>query len=287
MIWPFSRRRPLPIEAGLWDPLVRDLPFLSGFTDLQSQAMRERMADFLTRKTLTGVHGLEVTDAMRLAVAAQACLPVRSLGLAAYEDFVEIVIHPSAFAVRRQVVDESGVTHEFDDILSGESMDGGPIVLAWDEVESADLLRTNVVIHEFVHKLDLSDGQPDGCPPMKPTRRRIWLETLHASHEAFCKTLDAIEKRLPPGFDPEDEAIERLYEDLPLDPYAATDTAEFFAVSAEAFFVDPFVFRDAFPELYAQYRQYFADDPAQRLLSSYGPAGVGESRHTLGPDTLP
>jgi MtfA peptidase len=262
MIWPLGPRRTLAIDASAWQGLVESLPYLRGLDDAQVARMRALIADFLSSKTFSGAHGLEPDDAMRLTIAAQACLPVLHIGLAPYDDFVEIVVYPSAFAVRRKVTDDDGLVHEYDDVLAGEAMDGGPVVLSWDDVAGPGRApAANVVIHEFAHKLDMADGDADGCPPMPRAARARWLDALHAAYDTFVDALDALEAALPDDVDPESEAADAWYADLPLDPYAATDEAEFFAVSAEAFFVEPHTLAQAFPDLYRRFVEYFGRDP--------------------------
>lgn len=268
MIWPLSRRRLLSVDADSIERLTPTQPWLKRLTATEHQRLAELMAEFLTLKTLTGVQGLELTDDIRLAIAAQACLPVLHLSLAHYGTFNEVVLHPSAFEVRRTLTDELGLVTEFEDVLSGETLDGGPVVLAWDEAAGVNPYEPgaagtlgNVVIHEFAHKLDLADGEPDGCPPMASGLAHRWRPALHAAFEAFCDQLDAIEAAIPPHVDPDSEAADPWYGDLPLDPYAATDPAEFFAVACEAFFTDDGRFARAFADLHACFVTYFRHDP--------------------------
>ena len=273
MIWPFGPRRPLAIDPAAWARLEAELPWLRGLPAADVERMRTLIARFLSTKTFSGTHGLEPDDAMRLRIAAQACLPVRRVGLGPYDDFVEVVLYPTAFRVHRRVTDDDGLVHEYDDVLSGEAMERGPVVLAWDDVAApADGRPTNVVIHEFAHKLDLADGEADGCPPMPPARRDRWRRTLADAYDRFVDRIDAIEARMPRHVDPESAEADRWYDALALDPYAGTDEAEFFAVAAEAFFVEPTRFAHAFPALYREFVDYFGDDPAHRLAGAPAPA---------------
>jgi len=272
MIWPRKARRELAINLPVWKRLQADWPCLRGLSDTESDCMRELIAGFLTSKTVSGAQGLAPDDDMRLAIAAQACLPILHLGLSYYGDFVEIVVHPAAFLVRRKLTDEDGLVHEFDDVLAGEAMDGGPVVLSWDDIrprtaphDARDQAMSNIVIHEFVHKLDMADGQANGCPPMPASARQRWETTLLEAFDDFCGQLDAIEAAIPADIDPESEAADAWYTRLPLDPYAATDEAEFFAVAAEAFFVSPVSFQRAFPALYECFSIYFRQDPVTRI----------------------
>jgi Mlc titration factor MtfA (ptsG expression regulator) len=265
MIWPIGSRRALAIDPSAWDRLRSAQPWLEGLDSDEQSRMRELIAEFLSRKTFSGADGLEPSDEMRLTIAAQACLPVLRFGLRPYDDFVEIVVYPSAFAVKRRILDDDGLVHEFDDVLAGEAMDGGPVALSWEDASTRGVAGTNVVIHEFAHKLDLADGVADGCPPMPGPQRARWRAVLEEAYDAFVDAVDDAEAAIPPSIDPESEDADHWYQDLPLDPYAATDEAEFFAVAAEAFFVDPATLRGAFPAVYGLFVEFFGQDPFRRL----------------------
>lgn len=271
MIWPLGPRRPLAIDPPAWQRLQARLPYLRGLSDDDCLRMRELIAEFLSRKTFSGTHRLEPDDDMRLTIAAQACLPVLRHGLAPYDDFVEIVVYPSAFAVKRRITDEDGLVHEFDDVLAGEAMDGGPVVLSWEDVEAPGDTAANVVIHEFVHKLDLADGVADGCPPMPAALRARWTEGLERAYDAFVDAVEDVEASIPPDVDPESEEADAWYAELPLDPYAATDESEFFAVASEAFFVDAEGLDASFPELFSLFVEYFRQDPRGRSHPAVDP----------------
>jgi hypothetical protein len=265
MIWPLSRRRALILDDAVIESLCAHQPWLHRLNVADRLRLLALMADFLTTKTVTGAQGLAVDDAMRLSIAAQACLPVLNLSLDHYGPFNEIVVHPGAFEVHRTLTDETGLVTEFDDVLAGESMEGGPVVLSWADVQGSAHTRPdpplNVVIHEFAHKLDLADGQADGCPPMPRTLANRFRPALYAAYEAFCRQLDDIEDALPPDLDPESDEAAPWFAALPLDPYAATDEAEFFAVACEAFFTDDGGFAAAYPDLNDCFVAYFRHDP--------------------------
>lgn len=253
-----------PFTDADWAATLRRLPWLRTLSRDELGRLRALCTSFLAAKTITGVAGAEPGSRARLSIAAQACLPVLELGLGGYRDFVEVIVYPGAFRVRREVTDELGLVHEVDDVLAGEAMPGGPVVLSWEDVrDGGDDM--NVVIHEFVHKLDLADGVADGCPPMPAARARAWQATLSAAFEAFVAQVEAVERRIPDHVDPESAEAAEWWDSLPLDPYAATDESEFFAVAAESFFIDPLRLRDAFPALHAEFTAFFRQDPAARL----------------------
>jgi hypothetical protein len=112
-------------------------PFLTQRSQADVDALRQASAQFLHSKQFSGAHGLEITDDMALAIAAQACLPVLKLGLNWYDDFQGIVVHPGAMLAPREVRDEAGVVHHYREELSGEAMPGGPVTLSWQDVQQA------------------------------------------------------------------------------------------------------------------------------------------------------
>ena len=225
------------IDDALWAAATERLTFMPG-----NDKLRELALLFLAEKQFTGAHGLEVTDAMRVAIAAQACLPVLELGLDWYRGFTGIVVYPGDFRVQRRETDEDGVVHEWDDELAGEAMAGGPVVLSWDA--AAHDPEVNVVIHEFAHKLDMLNGAADGLPPLHSGMAvESWARAFKEAYEGFC---DAVERD----------------KDTWLDPYAAEHPSEFFAVISEAFFTDPAETRRRYPEVFEQLVQFYRQDPA-------------------------
>ena len=231
--------RGVAIPDALWQRTMQDFAFLPAEPPALARRLRTMSAEFLADKEFFGAHGLQVTDAMAVAIAAQACLPVLHLGLHWYDDFKGIVVHPGAMLARREVTDEAGVVHRYTEELSGEAMEMGPVTLSWADVAAAGEAAPegyNVVIHEFVHKLDMRNGQADGCPPL-PTRalRQRWQSTMQESYARFCTQVTMADRFGGPA---------------PwLDAYAASAPAEFFAVASEAYFVNPGRFADSFPEL--------------------------------------
>ncbi len=225
--------------------------------------LRERCAHFLAEKSMVGVRGLELSAPMQLLIAIQACLPVLQLGLSWYRGWSGIIVYPARFRVRREVPDEDGLVHELDAELSGEAWDGGPVVLSWEDADAAKAgSSVNVVIHEFAHKIDLLDGAADGTPPFDARlhpglARGHWQGVLDDAYERFCAGLELLESEIPADVDPDSDQADPYYARLPLDPYAATDPAEFFAVSSEAYFLGPQVIEAAFPQWYGLLRRFY------------------------------
>jgi len=256
---------PVHIDDVLWTRTVEALPFLARLDQAERQRLRDLARQFLAEKEMATAGALQLTAAMQVNIAAQACLPVLQLGLGGYRGWTSIVVYPGEFLVPREITDDAGVVHEYVDQISGEAWDGGPLLLSWADVQATDGAY-NVVIHEFTHKLDMANGDADGVPPFdrrlhRALDARRWRRVLEDAFERLNAELDLIEAEIPTDTDPDSPQADRFYERLPLDAYAATDPGEFFAVSSEAFFVAPHRLRDAFPEWYELLAGFFLQDP--------------------------
>ena len=239
------RHRAIPDE--LWRLVLARFPFLTWRSEADQARLRELTTLFLDAKEFHGVQGLEVDDLMAVCIAGQACLPALNLGLGWYDGFVGIVVHDDVVVAQREMVDDDGVVHHFEEELSGEAMHGGPVMLSWRDVEGAGESAGegyNVVIHEFVHVMDMRDGLADGVPAL-PDRaaHNEWVAVMGQEYDNFCERVDADEHTL-------------------LDPYAAEAPEEFFAGASEAFFVAPHDFQAEHPALYTLLSGFFQQDPA-------------------------
>jgi hypothetical protein len=162
-------------------------------------------------------------------------------------------VHPAEVVARRSVVDDIGVVHHYSEVLSGEAMEAGPVMLSWQDVAAASSEQGyNVVIHEFIHKLDLRDGLADGCPPLSAgfmgagnarQARQLWLSTLQTAYDDFRERVIR---------------SERFGGAAPwLDPYGAESVDEFFAVASEAYFVNRERFALDFAPLMPMFDAFF------------------------------
>lgn len=221
----------------IWLPIARGLP----------APLRDRLerltAIFVGEKQFIGCGGLAVTPEMKVAIAAQACLPVLGRNTHVYDRLHSVLVYPSQFVVPGEWQDEDGVVSEGSRVLAGESWDVSRVILSWEDVDSrgAPGDAYNVVIHEFAHYLDHESG---GAPWIAGTgARRRWFRLL-------------------------DEELERLRAQAEagkgsfLDPYATQDRGEFFAVASEAFFEEPAAFVRELPVLYRAFADLYRLDPA-------------------------
>lgn len=244
------------VEAAQWQRVEAQLPFLDFLPQNDRPRLRQMALEFLADKEMDGAGGFQLDDSVRLSIALQACLPVLELGLDRYAGWVGVLVYPGDFLIPRQVVDEAGVVHHYGDPVLGEAWVGGPVVVSWhDGTNAADGI--NVVIHEFAHKLDMGNGAVDGMPALhSEMSREAWASAFSADYGDFRAWIRAGNASW-------------------LDPYAAENPAEFFAVAAEAFFETPLWLREDFPAVYKQLRLYFRQDPAMGEIRA-APANLTE-----------
>jgi Mlc titration factor MtfA (ptsG expression regulator) len=250
--WWRKRKAGRPVPDALWREVLRRYPFLAARSAADIERLRKLASQFLAGKEFHGANGFVITDRVALSIAAQAVLPVLHLGLAWYDDFVGIVVHPGEVLARRTTTDHDGVVHHYAEVLTGEAMERGPVMLSWTDVASAGRSAEqgyNVVIHEFVHKIDMRDGVPDGCPPL-PTAaaRRAWQQAMLTEYEAFRERV----------------VIAERFGGAPawLDAYGAQSIDEFFAVACEAYFVNRPRFEAEFPRLAPLFDSFFVPNAA-------------------------
>ena len=236
-----------PLPNAEWQRITQKLVLLKHLSRKEKKALKKLVILFLHEKTITGVQGLEITKEMEVTIAAQACLAILKLDLDYYDGWVEVVVYPDAFVVSRNQVDESGLVSEGENHLSGEAWQRGPVILSWHDVLEDSYQHNpghNIIIHEFSHKLDMLNGRANGMPPLHPSMHRSeWTETLSAAYE---KLIRQVEYRKPSY----------------INQYAATNPAEFFAVTSEYFFTAPDVLVKHCPEVYEQLVLFYKQKPA-------------------------
>lgn len=244
--WLWSKAEPLAVSEAEWRQAL-DLPLFAGFSVEERDRLRALAERLLADKTWSGAAGMPVNGPMAATIATQAALPVLNLGADWYAGWQEIIVYPDEFVPEREEMDEAGVVHHVRRPLSGEAWEGGPLVLSWGDVEqSGHCEGYNVVLHEFVHKLDMANGAVDGLPRLPPARIEAWAAAFSQAYEDFCRRVDAGEA-------------------TKLDPYAAESPAEFFAVLSEYFFEWPEPLFAAYPAVYEQMQRFYRQDPLARL----------------------
>lgn len=220
-------------------PLVQKLP-----VDVRNQ-LDGKITLFLHQVEFIGCNGLDVTEDMRLSIAAQACLLIANTKMW-YKNLRTVLIYPSAFKSRHAVSDGYIVT-ERERIRIGESWTYGPVVLSWAHTTKGALIEDdghNVVLHEFAHQLDGLSGFTDGAPVLKKGHSIVgWEQVFTQALKQHIKAVAAGQKTV-------------------LDAYGATAPEEFFAVAVESFFERPQSLKQHEPEVYGHLSTFFALDPA-------------------------
>ena len=268
----FTRSNAVSIPDELWNAALTALPGARDLTADDAARLRELASRLLAEKEMSAAGDLDLTADIQVSIAVQASLPILNLGLEWYRGWSSIVVYPGEFLVPRSIADDDGVVHEYTEPITGEAWEGGPLLLSWEDAQRSSTdtgSAYSVVIHEFVHKIDLLDGSADGCPPFSRELHPdldvpAWKEALDDTFQRFLSELELIESELPEGIDPDTEDADAYYAHLPFDPYAAHDEAEFFAVTSEAFFVEPESLQRAFPAWYALLAAFFRQDPLAR-----------------------
>ena len=231
-----------PIPHNIWQSVTRRLPVLKELDAVQMAHLREMTTWFLDQKLITGAQGLEVTPAMRVVVAVQACLLILNLGVDCFDGWVEVILYPGAFRVHHERVDAIGLVHDETSDLSGESWLRCPVILSWDNVERdafACHVGHNVVLHEFAHKLDGLDGVMNGMPPLRRgMSRKRWAEAMSDTYEKLCRHVATGKSTF-------------------INPYAATSPAEFFAVVSEYYFTAPDILKKHCPGVHKQLTLFY------------------------------
>jgi MtfA peptidase len=236
------------IDRALWDEIAVRFTFVQALNAEERERLRQWVVLFLHEKQIVGAGGLEITEEARLSVAIQACILILNLDLDYYRGWREVIVYPQEFVPRREYVDDSGVVHVYHEPLMGEAWEQGPVILSYaDVIARAESEGVNVVIHEFSHKLDMLNGEPNGYPPLHADMdRSAWAQAFSAAYEDFCARVDRREELL-------------------IDTYAAESPGEFFAVLSEVFFESPVSLKSTYPEVYRQLCLFYRQDPEARL----------------------
>ena len=255
-------KQPEPIPDALWDATLARMPFLHGLDGDERQRLRSLCGDFLHDKEFSAPDDFELNDEICLSIALQGCLPILNLGLEWYRGWNGIVVYPDEFVIPRETMDEDGVVHRYDEVAAGEAWGAGPLIVSWSDAQMTEG-EYNVVIHEFAHKIDMLNGDADGCPPLQKNQSKAtWQRVWRSAYEDFCRRVDAAPLVL---FEDENgEEFEETELDSALDPYAAEAPGEFFAVTSEVFFTAPAALQAEYPDIYAQLALFYRQDLASR-----------------------
>lgn len=239
------RNRPFPSQ---WLSVVEEsLPVYAAFSEDEKRQLQQLIQLFMAKKRFVGCAGLEITDKMKVTIAAEACLLLLNQGWSVYPKLYSILLYPSAFRAERETRQEDGTVAMAGHNLLGESWSNGKVILSWDDVEAGVSDFTdghNVVLHEFAHQLDSESGAANGAPRLRNNSYKSWSKVLSENFE-----------------DLQWRSLKQ--QKLVMDEYGATNPAEFFAVATETFFEKPQQLYEKRPDLYAELSDYYQLDPRQ------------------------
>jgi len=243
------RRRLLATHLSTdWERIVqKNVPLYSRLPEELKKQLGGLVHVFLSEKRFEGCGGLEITDEIRVTIAAQACMLLLNRQTPCFRKLRTILVYPHTYSAPT-VSSDGTVTTEGHSTRLGESWQNGPVVLAWDSIIGGTSNRAdahNVVLHEFAHQLDQEDGAADGAPILSHRSRYVaWARVLGAEYEAL-------------------QSSKAKHRRSVMDKYGATNPAEFFAVATETFFEKAGQMKENHPELYNELKDYYKLDPVE------------------------
>lgn len=224
-----------PVFPAAWREILEErYPAYLRFSDEDREVFEVRLQHFVEKKNWEGAGGLEVTDEMRVLIAAAAARIARRLPLEVYDGLESIVIYPGTFE-HEEGRGAYGLAHRW-----------GTVVLSWNAVTHGIEIPhdgDDTAIHEFAHILDFEDGSANGTPLLEHGEDYHSWGLVMGKHFA----------RLQEG-----ESIRRV-----MDSYGATNEAEFFAVATETFFERPVALKKNAPDLFDELMGFYQIDPTK------------------------
>ncbi|HUV35875.1 MAG TPA: M90 family metallopeptidase, partial [Patescibacteria group bacterium] len=248
----FKRRRRRRLMGRPFPPdwlgfIERNVPYYRHLPPDDRRELQGLIQVFLAEKQFEGCGGLRLTDEIRITIAAQACILLLHRETDFYPNLISILVYPDIFVAPVHSHDPIGTMSDEVEEYTGESWDRGALVLSWSDVveDAADIHDGyNVVFHEFAHQLDGESGSDDGAPNLPDASMYgSWSRVLGREYRRLVRDIGRGRETL-------------------LDEYGAEDPAEFFAVATEFFFEMPVELKARHPELYAELRKFYRQDPA-------------------------
>jgi Mlc titration factor MtfA (ptsG expression regulator) len=250
----WRRRRRDAIRRGPWPTdwqaiIAKNVPYVARLSPADRDELIGHIKVFLAEKHFEGCAGLQITDEVRVTIAAQACVLLLHRDTDDYPSLSSILVYPTTYLAPGGGRTPDGLVSDEPQARLGESWTRGEVVLVWDSVLSgaADIHDgQNVVLHEFAHQLDQEDGTSDGAPVLPRRSMYVaWARVLGHDFDQLVRDAAHHHRTL-------------------IDRYGATNPAEFFAVATETFFEKPAQLQSKHPDLYAQLRAFYQQDPMAR-----------------------
>jgi Mlc titration factor MtfA (ptsG expression regulator) len=245
------RKNKIPLK--LWHQSIVQMPLMLRYPNREKMRLRLLASEVLLNKAFIPVKGFSLTDEMRVIMATQVAILLFGLehaesdpGLSWLRNWHQILVYPMAFHNgRKTVFNHQGLLQSWAGFESGETSYQGGIVIDWfdDQPHPLRVHASQVLLHEMAHKLDMLDGDTNGHPPLHSNMsNQAWYEAFETAFKSFNLQLQRGKKTA-------------------FNPYAATNPAEFFAVSTEYFFESPQILNRLFPKVYQQLSLFYRQDP--------------------------
>ena len=243
-----KRLRDTPLPGAWWDTIDANVPLVREMDQFDRKELGGIIQILMHEKTFEDCGGLEITEEIKLTILAQAAVLLLNRETGYYPTLKTILVYPSTYFVPHQEVQPDGTVIDGHQARLGESWYRGALVLAWDNVKSSAWNHDdgrNVTLHEFAHQLDGVATGMDGAPELPSRERyRSWARVLGGEYATLIEKIHHGNKTR-------------------LDPYAATNPPEFFAVATEFFFEKPSQMKRHHPELYDELASFYQQDRAE------------------------
>ena len=240
------KHRPFPL---LWNAIVENnLPIYILLSPAERKRLQGHIQVFLAEKQFIGCGGLDVTEEMKVIIAAVACLLLLNQRETYFPKLRSILVYPSTYLVKETAYTGNYIVEERRVARLGESWTNDQLVLSWEQVKHDTYNWRdghNVVLHEFAHQLDQEDGKAEGVPILhRNSDYATWAKVMTEEYQQLCNDIQRGVKTV-------------------MNSYGATNPAEFFAVATETFFEKPHQLLKKHPALYEQLQRYYQLDPVQ------------------------
>lgn len=240
LYWLFKPKKTAPLVPfpKAWRKyLDQHIKYYGALNNGEKQRFEKRLQRFLLEVEVTGID-TAITDYDRVLVAASGIIP--TFGFEHWNHYPrlkEVLLYKDTFRFGDFATE--GGDRRIAGMVGGGYL-SGKLLLSRPALHKGfeQAGRGNTGIHEFVHLLDMADGETNGVPAyfLENSYLIPWVEMMRSAMAA----------------------IERDESDI--DDYALTNQAEFFSVAAEYFFNRPHAFAEHHPDLFRLMEKIFSQD---------------------------
>ena len=237
---PFSIDGEIIIQQNL--PIYRHMP------EKLRKSLQGHIKVILAEKQFVGCGGLEITEEMKLIIAAVASLLLLNERGEYYPKLCSILVYPGAYVAPQSKRINNYVVQESKEVRLGESWSRDRIVLSWAQIKYDTQNWQdghNVILHEFAHQLDSEKGTANGVPILPHKSDYVtWAKVFTREYQQLINQVRRGKRTV-------------------MDAYGTMNPAEFFAVATETFFEKPKLMVQRHPALYHQLKQYYKFNPVE------------------------